>query len=53
LPTYEAFRDEVARQTRERVRQLDELFGKEQQLFRSDAFTAYFDRRILNDSIPR
>lgn len=50
---YEAFRDEVARQTRERVRQLDELFAKEQQLFRSDALTAYFDRRILNDALSR
>lgn len=50
---YEAFRDEVARQTRERVRQLDELFGKQQQLFRSDAFLAYLDRRILNDALSR
>jgi hypothetical protein len=50
---YEAFRDEVARQTRERVRQLDELFGKEQQLFRSDAVAAYLDRRILNDALSR
>lgn len=50
---YAAFRDEVMRQARERVAQLDALVGKQQSLLRSDALTAYFDRRILNDAIRR
>lgn len=50
---FEAFRDEVTKEAAALVAQVDQIYEKEQRAWSSDLVTAYLDRRILRDALPR